>query len=156
MLCRSRTFRLDCFASISKTDVSSETFVRARFVVKMRRSGRGSTTSCVPLGVSRIADQTRPLLIVSEHASGSWLASAEDSYHGNTGFLSSKYILAWSMLEITGIVWDVLTFLATLCIMTLHHHIRHCMAGSWNASFRMTRPQFSCKATSSHGRNVNF
>ena len=156
MLCRSRTFRLDCFACISKTDVSSETFVGAHPVVKMRGSGRGSTTSSVPLGVSRIADQTRPLLIVSEHASGSWLASAEDSYHGNTGFVSSKYIFAWSMLEITGIVWDVLTFLATLFIMTLHNHIWHCMSGSWNAMFRMTRPQFSCKSNVSHGRYVNF
>ena len=156
MLCRSRTFRLDCFASISKTDVSSETFVEVRSVVKMRGSGRGSTTSSVPLGVSRIADQTRPLLIVSEHASGSWLASAEDSYHGNTGFLSSKYISAWSMLEITGIVWDVLTFLASWFIMTMHNHIWHCMSGSCNSRFRMTRPQFSCRSNLSRGRYVNF
>ena len=34
----------------------------------------------IPLGVIRILDQTRPLLIVLEHASGSWLASAEESY----------------------------------------------------------------------------
>ena len=34
----------------------------------------------------RILDQTRPLLIVLEHARGCWLASAEDSHHGRTGF----------------------------------------------------------------------
>ena len=37
----------------------------------------------IPLGVIRILDQTRPLLLVLEHASASWLASAEDSYHGS-------------------------------------------------------------------------
>ena len=156
MLCRSRTFRLDCFACISKTDVSSETFVRVRLGFKMRGSGRGSTTSSVPLGVSRIADQTRPLLIVSEHASGSWLASAQDSYHRSTGFAPSNYIFGWSMLKIKGIVWDVLAFLATWFIMTIHNHIWHCMSGSWNSRFRMRRPQFSCKSNLEHCRYVYF
>ena len=121
-----------------------------------KRSGNLLLFLDIPLGVIRILDQTRPLLLVLEHASGSWLASAEDSYHGSTGFVSSKYILAWSMLEITGIVWDVLTFLATLFIMTLHNHIWHGMSGSWNARFRMTRPQFSCKSNVSLGMYVNF
>ena len=34
----------------------------------------------IPLGVSRNLVRTRPLLIVLEHASGSWLASAQDLY----------------------------------------------------------------------------
>ena len=46
----------------------------------------------IPLGVIRILDQTRPLLIVFEHASGSWLASAEDLHHRSTGFVSANYI----------------------------------------------------------------
>ena len=83
---------MDCFASIQKTDVSPEPFVAGQIGPVMRDSGPTSTTSSVPLGVSRLPDKTRPLLIVSEHASGSWLASAQDSYHRSTGFAPSNYI----------------------------------------------------------------
>ena len=46
----------------------------------------------IPLGVIRIFDQIHLLLLVLEHASGSWLASAEDSYHRSTGFAALNYI----------------------------------------------------------------
>ena len=62
--------------------------------VALARCPSCPTTRYIPLGVIRILDQTRPLLLVLEHAGGSWLASAEDSYHGSTGFLSSNYINA--------------------------------------------------------------
>ena len=66
----------------------------------------------IPLGVIRILDQTRPLLIVLEHASGSWLASAEDSYHRSTGFVSSNYIYAWLMFQVQGILFEEIVFWA--------------------------------------------
>ena len=49
-----------------------------------------------PLGVIRILGQTRPLLIVSEHARAFWLASAEDSGYQNIArqqILSQKLAL---------------------------------------------------------------
>ena len=46
---------------------------------KERGSGRAPTTERIPWGVIRFLGQTRPLLVRSEHASVSWLASAEDS-----------------------------------------------------------------------------
>ena len=52
------------------------------------------TTPGFPLGVIRFLDQARPLLIVLEFASGSWLASAEDSHHGSTGFAYPNDIFA--------------------------------------------------------------
>ena len=63
-----------------------------------------------PLGVIRILDQTRPLLIVLEHASGSWLASAQDSYQWITGVVSSNYIFAWWMLTVPGILFEEIVF----------------------------------------------
>ena len=64
----------------------------------------------IPLGVIRIPDQTRSSLLVLEHASGSWLASAEDSYHRSTGFLSSHYINACSMSQVQGILFEEIVF----------------------------------------------
>ena len=64
----------------------------------------------IPLGVIRILGQTRPLLLGLEQAGGSWLASAEVSYHGSTGFLSSNYIHARSMLQVPGILFEEIVF----------------------------------------------
>ena len=41
----------------------------------------------------RILGQTRPLLLGLEQAGGSWLASAEASSHGSTGFLRTTSML---------------------------------------------------------------
>ena len=75
-----------------------------------KRSGNLLLFLDIPLGVIRILGQTRPLLLVLEHAGGSWLASAEDSYHGSTGFLASNYINAWSMLQVQGISIEEIVF----------------------------------------------
>ena len=47
------------------------------------------------LGVFRILDPTRLLLIVLEHASGSWVASAEDSAHRSIETMQSNSGLSW-------------------------------------------------------------
>ena len=75
-----------------------------------KRSGNLLLFLDIPLGVIRILGQTRPLLLILEHAGGSWLASAEDSYHGSTGFVSSNYIYAWSLLQVQGISFEEIVF----------------------------------------------
>ena len=77
---------MDCFACISKTEVSS----RRNAVVPNRPRKRRIRTSADNnenvLEVIRFPVQPPLLLIVSEHARGFWLARAEDSHHGRAGF----------------------------------------------------------------------
>ena len=66
------------------------------------RSGRVPTTDSIPLGVIRFRPRSPPLLIVSQHAGGSWLASVEDSGYKNIArrlVLSQK--LALIRLEVS-------------------------------------------------------
>ena len=87
-------FRLDCFAFISKSAIPFEEWSEARKGETYAANQDEPNNACFPLGVIRILDKTLPLLIVLEHASGSWLASAQDSYHRSTGFSSSNNIFA--------------------------------------------------------------
>ena len=74
-----RTIRMDCFACISKTEVSSRRNVEAPDRIKKRWAGTSANNNENVLEVIRFPVQPPPLLIVSEHARGFWLASAEDS-----------------------------------------------------------------------------
>ena len=76
----SRAFRMDCFAVISKTEASSRRKVSRP---KRFQKRRGANNEVIPLGVIRFRPRTPLLLIVSEHAGGSWLASVEDSVYRN-------------------------------------------------------------------------
>ena len=91
MLSRFFDFRLDCFACISKTEVSSTRNLGAPFGSE-RRPVLNNELS-VLYWLARM-DRVAPLLVVSEHGTPYSLASAEDSYHTSTGFASSNYILA--------------------------------------------------------------
>ena len=91
----------------------------SRMVSKGVRSARVPTTAPNALEVIRFPAQPPPLLIVSEHARGFWLASAEDSGYQNIArqqLLSQK--LALIRLEVS------------------------IGAGKWR--FRIGRPHFSC------------
>ena len=84
MLPRSRTFRLDCFASISKTEVSSETSVEVGIPPKMLQFGRDPTNTPIPLDFIRRTEEPRLLLIVPEHA-------CRCGYSLCRGFIVPKY-----------------------------------------------------------------
>ena len=84
---------MDCFALVSKKAIPFEEWSMAPKGALKTANATSATTRNIPLGVIRIPDKTRPLLIVLEHASGSWLASAQDSYHRSTGFAPSNYIV---------------------------------------------------------------
>ena len=94
MFLRCGAFRVDGFALISKTAIPFEEWAEVPNGSLYATNQTSSTTRCFPLGVIRILVKTPPLLIVLEHASGSWLASAQDSYHRSTGFVSSNNIFA--------------------------------------------------------------
>ena len=83
LLSRSRTFRMDCFACISKTEVSSRRNVAGQNRTRKRPVGTSASNNENVLEVIRFPVQPPPLLIVSEHARGFWLASAEDSGYQN-------------------------------------------------------------------------
>ena len=106
---------MDCFAFISKTDVSS----RRNSEVPKRRFMRPNRTSAnngsIPLGVIRFRLRSPPLLLVSQHAGASWLASAQDSDHGISSFL-----------------------------MKLDQSLSSCSFAFQKSSFRIGRPQLSC------------
>ena len=70
---------MDCFACISKTEVSSRRNVADQNDVRKRPPGTSASNNENVLEVIRFPVQPPPLLIVSEHARGFWLASAEDS-----------------------------------------------------------------------------
>ena len=119
MLSGFRTFRMDCFAFISKTKVSSRRNLGAPKGTFWRRIRTSPNNEGFSLGVIRFLPRSPLLLIVSQHAGGSWLASAEDSGYTNIArqqLLSQK--LALIRLEVS--------------IGT----------GKWR--FRIGRPHFSC------------
>ena len=70
---------MDCFACISKTEVSSRRNAADPNRIKKRPPGTSANNNENVLEVIRFPVQPPPLLIVSEHARGFWLASAEDS-----------------------------------------------------------------------------
>ena len=78
-----RTIRMDCFAFTSKSKVSSRRNFGAHFRINLRRAETRPNNSQTVLEVIRFPVQPPPLLIVSEHARGFWLASAEDSGYQN-------------------------------------------------------------------------
>ena len=87
---------MDCFACISKTEVSSRRNVGAQDETKKRWAGTSANNNENVLEVIRFPVQPPPLLIVSEHARGFWLASAEDSGYQNIArqqLLSQKLAL---------------------------------------------------------------
>ena len=85
---------MDCFTFLQNRLFRSRSRRGRQRGPAQRGLQRAPTTRVIPLGVIRIPDQTRLLLVVLEYASGSWLASAQDSHHRSTGFVSSNYILA--------------------------------------------------------------
>ena len=96
MLIRFWTFRLDCFAFISKSKVSSRRNVEAPNGPRKRYIGTSANNAQNVLEVIRFPVQPPLLLIVSEHARGFWLASAEDSGYQNIArqqLLSQKLAL---------------------------------------------------------------
>ena len=76
-------FRMDCFAFISKTKVSSRRNFGAQKRTFWRQIRTSPNNEAIPLGVIRFRPRSPLLLIVSEHAGGSWLASVEDSVYRN-------------------------------------------------------------------------
>ena len=84
MLSGFRTFRMDCFAFISKSKVSSRPFVEGPFVWKPGGSGRVPTTRPFSLDFSSRTEEPRLLLIVPEHA-------CRCGYSRCRGFIVPKY-----------------------------------------------------------------
>ena len=80
----SRTFRLDCFAFISKSKVSSRPFVEDPFVCEARRIRTSPTTRPVSLDFISRTEEPRLLLIVPEHA-------CRCGYSRCRGFIAPKY-----------------------------------------------------------------
>ena len=74
---------MDCFTLFSPAAIPFEEGVEAPKRLRRAPKAPTSTTRGFPVGVIRFPVQTRPLLIVSEHARGFWLASAEDSGYKN-------------------------------------------------------------------------
>ena len=93
---------MDCFAFISKTEVSSRRNVAVPNRPKKRLVGTSASNNENVLEVIRFPVQPPPLLLVLEHARGFWLASAEDSRYQNIArqqILSQK--LALIRLEVS-------------------------------------------------------
>ena len=82
---------MDCFACISKTEVSSRRNAAGPNRIRKRPPGTSADNNENVLEVIRFPVQPPPLLIVLEHARGFWLASAEDSGYQN---ISRQQILS--------------------------------------------------------------
>ena len=84
MLTGFRTFRMDCFAFISKTKVSSRRNAEAPFRFFLRRIQTSPTTRRFPLDFISRTEEPRLLLIVPEHA-------CRCGYSRCRGFIVLKY-----------------------------------------------------------------
>ena len=79
-----RTFRMDCFAFISKSKVSSRPFVEGPFVLETRRIRTSPNNKAFSLDFSSRTEEPRLLLIVPEHA-------CRCGYSRCRGFIAPKY-----------------------------------------------------------------